>query len=154
MLAYDRDNGERICSLDFGIIESGESSREIEVWLWNMKDHAALPTATDVRISVAATNPYAGDIVDSKLVKVKSSGVTDPDDAGIVDDAETEFTPIGGGLTESGMYHGVGDTPSNCARRLTFRLDLPDGFVVKGRPKLVLQIGYMSGEVKWLYADD
>ena len=153
-VVYNRDNSERISAIDFGLVRPGASSQEIEVWVWNKMNFQDAPAATDVRISVVAGNKWADDLVENKRVSVKSKGVMDPDSVGIVDDSETEFPPIGGGLTEDGDYHRIGDIPSNCARRLIFRLDLPIDFSVEGVPRFIIQAGFMSEKVKWLYVAD
>ena len=49
--------------------------------------------------------------------KVRSNGVTG---GGIVDDAESTYTPI-----DTANGHEVGDIPSNCARHLYLRCDVP-----------------------------
>jgi len=151
---YDRTNTERLSALDFGILRPGVSSQEIVVWLWNKKDFSDAPAATDVRITVVAANKWADEVIENRNIKVKSSGIMDPDGAGIVDDAEDEFTPIGGELTDPDSYHSVGDIPSNCARRLFFRIDTPADMDVEGQPRAIMQVGFMSAEVKWLYASE
>jgi hypothetical protein len=154
LVLYDRSNEERLSALEFGAFKPGTSSQEIIVWLWNKKDFSNAPKATDVRVSALAGNAWAEDIITGKYLKVKSNGVLDPDGVGIVDDAETEFTPIGGSLTDPDYYHLIGDIPSNCARRLFFRIDLPDGFSPLGAPRLLVQVGFLSEPVVWLYAED
>ena len=154
LLLYESSNSERLMSLDFGTIQPGSSSWETVVWLWNKKDFSDAPTATDVRVCAASGNSWAEDIIDQGYLKVKSNGVLDPDGKGIVDDLDTEFSSIGGSLTDSDDYHSIGDIPSNCARRLIFRIDLPLDFSVEGSPSVIVQVGNMSEDVKWLYAAD
>jgi hypothetical protein len=154
MVMYDRTNTERLSALEFGTIRPGAMSREIEVWIWNKKNFDDAPTATDVRVSVLAANTVSDGIVEGKYIEIRSDGVMDPDDAGIIDDAESEFSGIGGELTETGAYHSIGDIPSNCARRLVFRIGPPEELVLSGFPRFLLQIGYFSEEVKWLYVND
>ena len=154
MVMYDRTNTERMSALEFGTIRPGEMSREIEVWIWNKKNFDDAPTATDVRVSVLPANSFSEGIIEGKYIEVRSDGVMDPDNMGIINDAEPEFSGIGGELTEPGAYHSIGDIPTNCARRLVFRLDLPEEQVLSGFPRFIFQIGYFSEEVKWLYVSD
>ena len=44
---YDRTNTERLSAVEFGTLRPDTSSQEIVVWLWNKKDFADAPTATD-----------------------------------------------------------------------------------------------------------
>ncbi len=154
LVVYDRLNDERISSLDFGTIRTGSSTQELEVWLWNKKDFTDAPSATDVRIAVRAANPYAEEIVENEYVMVKSDGVMDPDEVGIVDDEETEFTSIGGALLDDTKYHSIGEILSNCARRLIFIIDIPGEMEVSGIPSVIVQAGCMSEDVVWLYAEE
>jgi hypothetical protein len=154
LIMYDSGNDERICSLDFGGVRPGVSSPEVAVWLWNKKDFDDAPTATDVRVCVQAGNRWSEGIVDNKYLSVRSDGVMDPDECGIVDDSEEEFAPIGGSLTNPDDYHSIGDIPSNCARRLFFRIDLPLDFSVNGVPRMIVQVGNLSEKVKWLYMSE
>lgn len=154
MVLYDRTNTERLSALEFGTLRPDASSQEIIVWLWNKKDFPDAPTGTDVRVSALSGNPWAEGIITGKHLKVKSDGVLDPDSKGIVDDAETQFTAIGGSLTNQTDYHAIGDIPANCARRLYFRIDVPADFVPKGPPRLLVQVGFLSEPVVWLYVAD
>jgi len=154
MVLYDMSGTERLSGIDFGTIRPGSSSQEVIVWLWNKKGFSDAPTAADVRITVAAANVWAGEIVQNHYIKVKSNGVLDPDGVGIVDDEEAEFSEIGGELTDPESYHSIGDIPSNCARRLFFRVDIPVDLVLNGIPRILVQAGFMSEPVKWLYVSD
>ncbi|MFH1677143.1 MAG: hypothetical protein ABIC40_08975 [bacterium] len=153
-VAYDRTDDFRMTSLEFGNLNPGETSPEIILHLWNKKDFSDAPDAIGIRISALAGNACAGEIVEEKFLQVKSDGVVDPDGKGIIDDAESEFSAIGGSLIDPDCYHEIGDIPVNCARRLIFRLDIPEEFESNGAPRLLLQIGYLSDEVKWLYASE
>ena len=153
-MVYDHTNTERLSAIDFGSIVPGSLGQEVVVWLWNKMNFRDAPSAIDVRVSVIAGNAWAETIALLKYVSVKSSGVLDPDGIGILDDLEDDFTPIGGPLTDPGAYHSIGDIPTNCARRLTFRIDIPHGFDVHGIPRLIIQTGFLSSPVKWLYAKD
>ena len=152
LVLYDSSNSKRLMSLDFGTIRPGTSSWETVVWLWNKKEFSDAPVATDVRVCAMSGNSWAEEIISEGYLKVKSNGVQDPDGKGIIDDAETEFSSIGGSLTDSDDYHSIGDIPSNCARRLIFRVDLPVSFSSEGEPNVIVQAGNMSEDVKWLYA--
>lgn len=140
-------------ALEFGAFKPGASSQEIIVWLWNKKDFGDAPMATDVRVSALAANVWAEEIISGKHLKVKSDGVLDPDGMGIVDDAEGEFSAVGGSLTDPDCYHPIGDIPSNCARRLFFRVDLPLDFGPAGAPRILVRAGFLSEPVVWLYSD-
>ncbi len=154
LVLYDRTNSERLTGLDFGTLKPDETGWEFIVWLWNKKDFSDTPTAVDVRVSAVAGNVWAEGIIEARDLEVKSSGVMDPDGAGIVDDAATEFTAIGGPLTDTDNYHSIGDIPTNCARRLFFRINLPEGFTVNGSPRVIVQVGYQSEPVRWLFVAD
>ncbi|HDS29911.1 MAG TPA: hypothetical protein ENN67_02580 [Firmicutes bacterium] len=154
LLLYDESDEERICSIDFGMIRPGTPGWEIPVLLWNKKGFSDAPSATDVRICAVAGNSCSTGIIENKYLSVKSDGIIDPDNRGIVDDSETEFTKVGGSLVDEGGCHSIGDIPSNCARRLIFRLDLPEDFSVNGFPRLIIQAGCFSEKVKWLYVPD
>ena len=151
LVIYDLTNTERITSLDFGVLTAGIASQDIVVWLWNRKDFTDAPAAVDVRVTVTGANSCSQEVIDSKYLSVRSSGILDPGDIGIIDDAETAFTPIGGELTDPDAYHGVGDIPSNCARKLYFRLSLPEGYSAEGLPKVIVEVGFMSEPSTWLY---
>ena len=151
---YDRTNTERITEIEFGGIRPGYPSQEVVVWLWNKRNFSDAPTMTDVRLNVIETNFYGETVINADAVKVKSNGISDPDGVGIIDDSEDSFYTIGGDLTDSDTYHAIGDIPSNCARRLWFRIDLPAEFTSGGSPILKIQVGFMSEGVKWLYADE
>jgi hypothetical protein len=154
LVIYDQTNEERMSGLDFGTILAGNAGQDVVVWLWNKRDFRDTPTATDVRISVAAGNAGSEEIVENRYVSVRSDGVMDPDGVGIVDDAEVDFTPIGGGLLDPDSYHQVGDISTNCGRRLFFRLEIPEGHALKGIPMILVQFGFMAESVKWLYVAD
>lgn len=154
LILYNRTNTERITALDFGTLRPNVTSREIEVWVWNKKDFDDAPTATDVRVGVLAANGIAGDIVAGRYIEVRSQGIQNPDGRILDDDIETSFTGIGGELTESGAYHSIGDIPTNCARRLVFRVNPPESFSHAGIPRFHLRIGCFSEDVKWLYVKD
>jgi len=154
LVVYDSTGEERLSAIEFGIVKPGTSSQEIAVWVWNKIHFSDAPRATDVRLSAVAGNVWADGIIDTKCIKVRSNGVKDPDGVGIVDDEESEFTSVGGGLLESGDYHSIGDIPSNCARRLIIKVETPQDFTASGVPRFKLQAGCMSEEVKWLYASE
>ena len=126
---YDMSGTERITALDFGGIRPGYSSQEIIVWLWNKKDFNNAPKMIDVRVNAIGVNNFGQSVIDSDSVKIKSNGVRDPDGVGIVDDEETQYYTLGGELTDSETYHEIGDIPSNCARRLFVKVDLPEGLI-------------------------
>ena len=152
LVIYDQENARRVPAVDFGTVPSGSVGQEIVVWLWNKKEFSDAPTATDVRITAVAGNRWSEEIVESKYLRIKSNGVMDPDGAGIVDDAESEYISIGGGLLDDGDFHRLGDIPTNCARRLFLKLEIPEGMESEGPLRLILQAGNMSEPVKWLYA--
>lgn len=154
LVLYDRTCSRRIAGLDFGVALAGGTGRECACWLWNKKDFDDAPTATGIRISALAGSRWADDIIEGKWLGVRSFGVMDPSGRGIIDDNEDNYTPIGGGLLENGSFHTIGDIPSNCARRLFFRLILPQGYSPKGTPRLIVQAGFLSEPVLWLYAPE
>jgi hypothetical protein len=154
LVVYDHTNTERVSALDFGTMAAGSSSQEFVVWVWNKKDFDDAPKATDIRVSVLAGNKWSEGIVDGHFVSVRSNGVLDPDGLGIIDDEESQFTPIGGPLTNPGSFHSIGDIPTNCARRLFFRVDIPEDWSIDGIPRLLVQTGFLSEPVKWLYVAD
>jgi len=151
---YDRTNNQRISQIDFGAVRPGFQSQEFIVWLWNKRDFSDAPTMTDVRVNILPVNSYGQSVIDEDAVKIKSNGILDPDSMGIADDSETPFYTIGGELTDSDTFHEIGDIPSNCARRLVLKLDLPPDFAICGWPSLKLQVGFMSDDVQWLYVSE
>lgn len=151
---YNRTDTERLSSVEFGIIRPGLSSQEIDVWLWNKRNFSDAPVAEGVRITAVSANQYADEIVENRYISVRSSGILDPDGAGIVDDNEDDYSPIGGDLTDPDSYHRIGDIPSNCARRLWFKIETPPDFSVSGMPRIIVQVGFLSEEVKWLYVSE
>ena len=154
LIVYDETNEERLSGLDFGAMKSNSVAPEIRVWLWNKKDFSNAPTAVDVRVCVKAANQAGQRAIDEKWLLVQSSGVMDPDGVGIVDDEEAIYTAVGGSLLNVGEYHSIGDIPTNCARGLNFKLAVPDLDEPVGRPRLIIEVGFFSEEVKWLYAED
>ncbi len=152
LILYDFTDTERMSEIDFGAIVPGTPSQEIAVWLWNKRNFSDAPDATDVRINVKALNKGGEEVINDDAVKVKSDGVMDPDSTGIVDDSESSFSHIGGDLTDENTYHSIGDIPSNCARRLIFRIDSSQDLVLEVSPVLKFQAGYLSDDVDWLYS--
>ena len=113
----------------FGLIKSGELSNEFSIDLWNNRNGTAENLLMGaVKISVALFDGSCSggrleegqEMVDEKWLEAKSNGVTG---AGIVDDLQTLFKPIGGDPATGGL--AVGDIPSGTARRIYFRLNIP-----------------------------
>jgi hypothetical protein len=152
IIIYNQSNTERITSIDFGPVMEDESSQEREIWIWNKKNFSDAPAAVDVRIGASACNDCAHELIESGCIMLRSSGVLDPDNKGIIDDAESEFLPLGDNLLT--LYHHIGDIPTNCARRLYLRVVLPEGASTQGAPILILQVGYQSQPVTWHYATE
>jgi hypothetical protein len=152
LVIYDHSNTERLTSIDFGPMIFGENGIEKEVWVWNKKNFDDAPEAQDVRVSVVGGNTSGGQAVEMGYLKVRSSGIIDPDGAEIVDDSEPVFSEVGDDLVSA--YHSIGNIPTNCARRLYFRVDLPEGASIKGIPIVIVRFGFRSDEIKWLYAPE
>ena len=152
LVLYERTDTERISSIEFGGLQPDNSSQTIDVWLWNKKNFSDAPTATDVRICAQVI----GDGVEGVDydIYVKSDGVMDPDGTGIVDDAEGVFSSLGNSLTGSDTYHSIGDIPSNCARRLLIKIEIPQDSEIEGNAVYKIKVGYLSEPVKWLYVED
>lgn len=151
---YDESDNARIVSINFGAVEDGTTSAEIVAWVWNKKNFSDAPTATDVRVSVTPGNSYAEKVVDEKWIYVKSDGIKDPEGRGIQDSLNQDWTAIGGSLLNSGDFLEIGDMPTNCARRLRFRIDIPAGEDTGGFPIVNVEIGFLSEKTKWLWASE
>ena len=102
-----------------------------EAHLWNLKDGIY---GTDIT-SLIAHNVHlvVRDTLALEWIEVKSDGVINPDGLTMTDDAFADFIPIGGDvrLPEWGeevpdKVVKVGDIPPNCARKLYFRVRLPN----------------------------
>lgn len=154
LVTYDRANDRRITSIDFGAIIPGTTAPEITVWIWNKKDFRDAPTATDVRVSASAANQSAVTIIQNKWLQVRVDGVMDPDETGIENIQEENYTPVGGSVLDPDDFHAMGDIPTNCARAVHFRIAVPEGVVLMSRPVFNIDIGYFSSPVKWLWASE
>ena len=77
-----------------------------------------------------------------KYVDVRSDGIAGDPGIPFQDDAQDDFTPVGGSLLETGRFLPIGDIPPTCARRLIFRLNLPPDFAPSGPAIILLAAGF------------
>lgn len=132
----------------FGLKKSGELSAEFSVYLWNNRNSTEkLLSMGGVKISVALFDgSYSGglleegqEMVAEKWLEAKSSGVAG---AGIIDDAQMVFTPIGGDPSIGGL--AVGNIPTGTARRIYFRLNIPADAATPFSLYPALKVSYMA----------
>ena len=124
----DKNDEGRVNLIKFPLQTKGMASPpELELHLWNRKDKTSEFTATELEVScvtydktITSNTDYKGwEIINENLVECKSFGVVG---TGIVDDANSSFTPIG----KTAHLH-LGDIPVNCARKIFFRLKTISG---------------------------
>ena len=114
---------------------------EVTIHLWNNKGGSCEKSASDIFISVVnadknisgGSNYEGQEIIDDDLVQAKSDGV---EGSGIVDDAQASWTPIG-----KTSYLSVGNIPTNCARKIHFRL-MSEAGTLTTRALFFLKIRY------------
>ena len=117
----------------FPHVRKGFVSDTIEIHLWN---NGTLPI-TSAKILLSPDFETV-EIERGKWIEVKSDGVVNPDNVPMTDDAFPNFIPVGGsdelfgytyndaGFTGDDDSVSIGDIPANCARKLFFRVNVPD----------------------------
>ena len=146
---YDSSDTYELTSLIQVAVEGNITSPVQELHLWANKDQENMGILENVKISVSCmngswsgeSNSLGQECVDEKWIEMRSDGVVDPNSQGIVDDAEGEYKPIGGGFTLADDYQVLGDMPPNTARVIYIRFNIPSDPDTEGiiYPKLVIQ---------------
>lgn len=135
---YNSDDTEILTLQDILNAAKSAISDPAEVHVWNSKDVEDNDTAENVRVTLrnttvvnndfynGNTNANGQEAVSERWLEARSSGVIDPDSVGIVDDAMPNFIPVGGNPnSDPANSLPLGDIPSNCARKLFLRLNIP-----------------------------
>jgi len=122
-------SGQKIDALDIGLLKLSKTSIEAELVIWNNKAGGAIHLDMSeifIGVSLSNGNFFGGtlqdgqEVVDKKFVELKSSGVSG---AGIIDDAQTVFTPVGGKPPTNAL--AVGSILSGTGRHIFLRFNLP-----------------------------
>ncbi len=143
---YNIFDDRRITGLRWSTLKPGETSEEKHVWLYNRRDLTPGSVATRLRISALGLSPAGIAICDATLIEARSDGISGDTDLPFEDDSQSEFTPLGGSLLDSGRYLEVGDLPPGCGRRIIFRLNLPAEFTDYGPAMVLIVAGYREPE--------
>ena len=124
---------------------------EVELHLWANKDDDSGGVLENIKLTVACANGlFSGqnnslgqECVTEKWVEVKSNGVVG---SGIVDDANVSFKAIGGGFTNAIDYLSLGNMPTNTARKIFVKFNIPSDPEMTGtiNPKFALQYDVKS----------
>ena len=124
LVLYNSADTTIVTSWAVGIVQAGQSSAELILWLWNNKSGTLADTALNVAVNVRDSNgAYIEQTVAEKWVQAKSNGINNPDSvAGFTDDLQTSFQAIGAGSPLK-----IGHIPNNCARKLFFKVVVPAG---------------------------
>lgn len=109
---------------------------------------------TNIRLTIANATDVAGDsysnntnengqeIVDEKMVEIKSSGIVGP--SAITDDAMTSYKAVGGDPNvDVNNYLVLGDIPADSGRVLFFRINVPGDAETQGSVAFRIRIGYV-----------
>ena len=144
---YNIFNERRATGVPWATIKPPEISEEKHLWLYNRRDGSPGGLATRLRVTATGLTPAGQAICAAKLVEARSDGIAGNPELPFVDDAQADFTPIGGSLLEEGLYLNIGDIPPGGGRRLIFRLNLPEGFDDYGAALVLLTVGYREPEV-------
>lgn len=126
---YDENDLKKVTDMLFPM-ESGKVSSPREFHLWNNKSSGRLNKASNLKVSLSnATKTFSGgtvregqEVVDEQWTEVKSNGVTG---AGIIDDAQIAFQPVGGQFSNPANYNALGDMPPGTARHLFVQERVP-----------------------------
>jgi hypothetical protein len=123
LVFLDKNDELSIWGLNFPVqFLNPTSPPSIELHLWNRKGETIDKIAENIEItvlnygktSVGDTEYHGQEIVDDTLIQARSNGIVG---SGIIDDAQSSWTAIGGSTVLS-----VGDIPIGCARKIFFRL--------------------------------
>jgi hypothetical protein len=159
--SFADEYGAEIINSIFEIPIVGEATEEKSIYLWFDRGDPQSRTPkedcadgeykiTDVRISVAnkegafsgGSNEEGQECVDEKWISVRSDGVrTHYCDEEMPDDNQTVFKPIGGGFTNADDYLAIGDFCADSARKILFKITIPEGAESETAvfPKIVVQ---------------
>ena len=124
LVFYESDDSDASGPLTFSNIQTGTATSAQTVHLWNAKGSALAETATQIRVTALARGPldtdYSVDALASAQRWVQMRAV-DETGTGIAVQ-ETAWTAVG-----KNRYLALDPIPTNCARYLEIRLDVPPG---------------------------
>lgn len=132
--------------LQAGVLTAGEPFGEFELDLQNDLDGTSgVLKMSGLRLTVSlADGGYAGgdnfigqEAVTGKWISARSSGTAG---ARIADDAQSALTPIGGEPSVHGL--ALGDLPGGAARKLHFKINVPDNPATFFRTVPHLRVSY------------
>ena len=111
-----------------GLLKTGATSAELSFHLWCGRGGGSGLKMGNIKITAALDDgrygggsyPRGQEVVDGKWVELKSSGALG---AGIADDAQTLFTPVGGEPATGGL--AVGSIPTGAGRVIAMRINVP-----------------------------
>ena len=141
---YDSANFAIVDLLSLGLLKPGGISQEFIILLWNSRDETDPALKMD-QLYVTATladgtysggeEPDGAELVSEKWLEIKSDGVVG---SGIIDDAQSVFTPVGGDPQTGGL--AIGAIPSGTARQLHCRVNIPadPATAFACRPRIVI----------------
>jgi hypothetical protein len=139
---FDIFDARRVAKIAWTTIAPGETSDEKHLWLYNRRDASPGAPATRIRVTAVGLTSSGDAVCVGKFIEVRSDGIKGEPDVPFDDDAQAEFTPVGGSLLDDGAYLEIGDIPPLCARRLIFRLNIPESFDLCGPAVIHLLAGY------------
>jgi hypothetical protein len=145
---YDMFDERRATGVPWATLKPSEISEEKHLWLYNRRDRSPGGLATRLRLTAIGLTPAGQTICSSKLIEARSDGIAGNPEPPFADDAQADFTPLGGSLLDDGKYLNIGDIPPGGGRRLIFRLNLPEGFDDYGPALILLTVGYREPEVQ------
>ncbi len=120
--------GAEMGSIITGLLKGGTLTAPVPCHLWNDHGGGGVLKMGNIRITVALTNgayaggsyPQGAECVAEKWVELKSAGVLG---AGLVDDGQTVFTPVGGDPALNGL--AAGPIPAGAGRVIAMRINVP-----------------------------
>ena len=143
---YDMFDQRRVTSLRWATLKPGETGEQKHVWLYNRRDGSPGTLATRLRVTALGLTPAGHAVCIGKYIEARSDGISGDPGIPFENDSQSQFTPIGDSLLESGKYLEIGDIPPGCGRRLIFRLNLPEEFDDYGPAMILLATGYREPE--------
>jgi hypothetical protein len=143
---YDMFDERRATGVPWATLKPDEISEQKHLWLYNRRDKTPGGLATRVRVSAFGLTPTGEEICLNKYVEARSDGIAGDPEGPFEDDAQAQFTPIGGSLLEEGKHLSIGNIPPGGGRRLIFRINLPNDFDQYGPAIILIAVGYREPE--------
>lgn len=143
---YDMFDQHRVSGIAWATLIPGETGEEKHLWLYNHRNATEGGIATRLRVGALALSPTGEAICAGMYVEARSDGIAGNPGMQFEDDEQSNFTAIGGSLTEVGKYLDIGDIPPLGGRRIIFRLNLPEPFDTYGPALILLVVGYREAE--------